>query len=337
MAINVDAAWAKFRRLAIAAVVLIVVWVVGCSASTRIDAGHVGVRIKLAGSARGVQDAEIAVGWVFYNPLTEQVIQFPTSVQNIVWTASAHEGQPMDESITFSSGEGVNINADLGLSFHIDPTMAPKLYGRFRQNDLSILANGYMRNTIREAFQEVASKMPVQEIYGAGKSQMLVDVNTKCRDVLGKDGIVIDQLTINGTLRLPQNVADAINRAMEATQKAIESENRVRQVKAEAEQNITQAHGQAEATRQKAQGEADAVLIKARSEAKSNEIMRLSMSPSVLQYRMMQQWDGKLPSYNGGGQIPMLTIDATKFAPIDEATREKKLKEMLKEGADAGP
>jgi regulator of protease activity HflC (stomatin/prohibitin superfamily) len=337
MAINVDNALGKFRRIGIAAIVLVVVWVVGCSATTRIDAGHVGVRVKLAGTARGVQDAEIAVGWVFYNPLTEQVIQFPTSVQNIVWTASAHEGQPIDESITFSSGEGVNINADLGLSFHIDAAMAPKLYGRFRQNDLSILANGYMRNTIREAFQEVASKMPVQEIYGAGKSQMLQDVNSKCRDVLGKDGIVIDQLTINGTLRLPQNVADAINRAMEATQKAIESENRVRQVKAEAEQNITQAHGQAEATRQKAQGEADAVLIKARSEAKSNEIIRLSVTPSVLQYRMMQQWDGKLPSYNGGGQIPMLTIDATKFAQIDEATREKKLKEMLKEDADAGP
>jgi regulator of protease activity HflC (stomatin/prohibitin superfamily) len=316
---------------------LVIVWIVGCSATTRIDAGHVGVRVKLAGSARGVQDAEIAVGWIFYNPLTEQIIQFPTSVQNIVWSASPHEGQPVDESITFSSSEGVNVNADIGLSFHIDPSMAPKLYARFRQNDLSILANGYIRNTMREAFQEVASKMPVQEVYGAGKSQMLTDVNNKCRDVLGKDGIVIDQLTINGALRLPQNVADAINRAMEATQKAIESENRVRQVKAEAEQNITQAHGQAEATRQKAQGEADAVLIKARSEAKSNEIIRLSVTPSVLQYRMMQQWDGKLPSYNGGGQIPMLTIDATKFAQIDDATREKKLKELLKEDQpDAG-
>jgi regulator of protease activity HflC (stomatin/prohibitin superfamily) len=133
-------------------------------------------------------------------------------------------------------------------------------------------------------------------------------------------------------------VADAINRAMEATQKAIESENRVRQVKAEAEQNITQAHGLAEAARQKAQGEADSVIIKARSEAKANEIMRLSMSPQVLQYRAMQQWDGKLPAYNAGGQIPMLTIDATKFAAIDETTRERKLKELLNEGAnpDAG-
>jgi regulator of protease activity HflC (stomatin/prohibitin superfamily) len=232
----------------------------------------------------------------------------------------------------------VNINGDIGLSFHIDPTMAPKLYARFRQNDLIALANGYIRNTVREAFNDVGSRMPVQEIYGSGKSKMLNDVLNKCRDVLGKDGVVIDQLTINGALHLPQNVADAINRAMEATQKAIESENRVRQVKAEAEQNITQAHGLAEAARQKAQGEADSVIIKARSEAKANEIMRLSMSPQVLQYRAMQQWDGKLPAYNAGGQIPMLTIDATKFAAIDETTRERKLKELLNEGAnpDAG-
>jgi regulator of protease activity HflC (stomatin/prohibitin superfamily) len=174
--------------------------------------------------------------------------------------------------------------------------------------------------------------MPVQDIYGPGKSKMLADVTTKCRDILGKDGIVIDQLTINGTLRLPQNVADAINRAMEATQNAIQSENKVRQVRAEADQAVTQAHGAAEATREKAQGEADALLIRARAEAKANETIRLSVSPTVLQYRALEHWDGKLPQYNGGGQIPMLTIDATKLATgMDEATRERKLKDLLAE------
>ena len=150
----------------------------------------------------------------------------------------------------------MNISADIGLSFHIEPTLAPRLYGRFRLNDLAILSDGYMRNTVREAFNDVASKLPVQDIYGAGKSKMLGDVAQKCRDVFGKDGIVIDQLTINGALRLPQNVMDAINRAMEATQNAIQSRNRVAQVEAEATQAITQAHGQAEAARQKAQGDA---------------------------------------------------------------------------------
>ncbi|MGH7282564.1 MAG: SPFH domain-containing protein [Polyangiaceae bacterium] len=322
----------SLRRIFIGIVVIVVVLMVGCSSTTRIDAGHVGIRVKLAGTERGVQDMPVVTGWVFFNPLTEQIIIFPTSVQNVVWTASAHEGRSVDESITFSSNEGVNINADIGLSFHIEPTLAPKLYGRFRQNDLAILADGYVRNTVREAFNDVGSRMPVQEIYGAGKSKMLNDVVTNCRNVLGKDGFVIDQLTINGALRLPQNVADAINRAMEATQNAIQSENRVRQVKAEAEQAITQAHGAAEAARQKAQGDGDALLIKARSEAKANEIIRLSTTPAVLQYRAIQAWDGKLPTYQAGGQTPLLTFDISKIGSgLDEATRQKRLKELLAE------
>jgi regulator of protease activity HflC (stomatin/prohibitin superfamily) len=323
------------RRVILAAAVAVGIFYVGCSTTTRVDAGHVGIRVKLAGSDRGVQDMPVVTGWVFYNPLTEQLVLFPTSVQNVVWTQSTHEGRAFDESITFSSSEGVNCSADIGLSFHIEPALAPRLYGRFRLNDLDKLADGYMRNTVREAFNDVASKLPVQDIYGAGKSKMLAEVTQKCRDVFGKDGIVIDQLTINGALRLPQNVMDAINRAMEATQKAIESKNRVAQVEAEATQAVTQAHGGAEAARQKAQGEADALLIRARAEAQANEIIRLSTTPAVLQYRALEHWDGKLPEYNAG-QLPMLTFDVGKqTTAADQVGREKRLKELLQESQPA--
>ena len=90
--------------------------------------------------------------------------------------ASAHEGRTVDESITFSSQEGVNINADIGLSFHIEPSLAPHLYLRFRQPDLMLLADGYVRNAVREAFNDVASHMAVQEIYGSGKGKLVADV-----------------------------------------------------------------------------------------------------------------------------------------------------------------
>jgi regulator of protease activity HflC (stomatin/prohibitin superfamily) len=319
------------RRLVLAAGLVATLLYLGCAATTRVDAGHVGIRVKLAGSDRGVQDMPVVTGWVLFNPLTEQIVLFPTSVQNVVWTQSPHEGKPFDESLTLSSSEGVNVNADIGLSFHIEPALAPKLYGRFRLNDLDKLSDGYMRNTVREAFNDVGSRLPVQEIYGAGKGIMLGQVTQKCRDVFGKDGIVIDQLTINGALRLPQNVVDAINRAMEATQKALESKNRVAQVEAEATQAITQAHGAAEAARQKAGGDADALLIRARAEAQANEIIRLSMTPAVLQYRALEHWDGKLPEYNAG-QLPLLTFDASRFAGAgggDEAARQKRLKELL--------
>eukprot|EP00697_Spironema_sp_BW2_P005060 gnl/Spiro4/16830_TR9061_c0_g1_i2.p2 gnl/Spiro4/16830_TR9061_c0_g1~~gnl/Spiro4/16830_TR9061_c0_g1_i2.p2 ORF type:complete len:327 (+),score=27.88 gnl/Spiro4/16830_TR9061_c0_g1_i2:11405-12385(+) len=310
-------------------VALIVLSIFGCTTLERVDVGHIGLKVKLAGSDRGVQDMQIKTGWVFYNPLTEQVVEFPVSVQNITLSANKHEGNSdkdkekdhgIDESVTFSSIEGVNANADIGFSFHIDPAQAPHLYARFRQNDMRELAYGYMRNVLRESFSEVASKMPIQEIYGAGKSKMIAEVTKKCGDNLGKDGIIIDQLTINGALRLPPNVAESINNAMAATQNAIQSENKVRQIEAEAKQTITTATGAAEAARQKATGEADALvirtkaeaetrLVQAESQAKANKIINSSLTPQVIQYKYVDTWDGKLPVYQGSGVNPMLNIN----------------------------
>ncbi len=325
-----DQAASFVKRAALALVAFVVVAWVGCASITRVDAGHVGVRVKLAGSSRGVQDMPTVQGWVFFNPLTEQIVQFPTSVQNLVWTQAKGEGtSPHDDSITFSSKEGASVNADIGIAFHIDPAAAPKLYGRFRQPNLAILANTFVRNAVREAFNETAATMPVQDIYGAGKNKLLADVTAKVKGALEPEGIVIDQLTINGTLRLPDNVVTSINRALEATQNAIQAENRVRQIKAEAEQAIASATGAAEAARQKAQGEADAILIRARAEAKANEILRLSVSPVVLAYRQLERWDGRLPLYHGAGQLPMLTVDVSKVVDLPEAERKKRLEELL--------
>jgi regulator of protease activity HflC (stomatin/prohibitin superfamily) len=318
------------RRFLLGIVLIVGAAVLSAVTLTRIDAAHVGIRVKLAGSARGVQDIPVVTGWVVFNPLTEQIVEFPTSVQNVVWTASAHEGRSVDESLTFSSQEGVNINSDIGLSFHIEPSLSPHLYLRFRQPNLLLLADGYVRNAVREAFNDVASRMAVQDIYGAGKGKLVSDVTRKLNEVLGKDGFLIDQLTINGALRLPENVAQAINRAMEATQNAIQAENRVRQVRAEADQAIAQAHGAAEAARQRAQGEADAVLVRARADARANEIIRLSTSGNVLQYRAIERWDGKLPMMQGGEKMPLLTFDVGKLAAND-AEREKKLRQILAE------
>ena len=264
------------RRLLIAVVLGVGIAIISAVTLTRIDAGHVGIRVKLAGSSRGVQDIPVVTGWVFYNPLTEQIVEFPTSVQNVVWTASAHEGRAVDESITFSSQEGVNINADIGLSFHIEPTLGaaplPSLSpDRSRAARRRLRAQRRARGVQRRRLADGGAGHLRRRQGQARRRRQRADFA-----VLGKDGFIIDQLTINGALRLPENVAQAINRAMEATQNAIQAENRVRQVRAEAEQAIAQAHGGAEAARQRAQGEADAVLIRARADARANEIIRLS-------------------------------------------------------------
>jgi hypothetical protein len=50
---------------------------------TRIEAGHVGVEINLAGQQRGASEIPIRTGWVLYSPLTTQIIEFPTYVQTV--------------------------------------------------------------------------------------------------------------------------------------------------------------------------------------------------------------------------------------------------------------
>jgi regulator of protease activity HflC (stomatin/prohibitin superfamily) len=312
----------------VTAIVLLLTVIVGSASCSRVEPGHVGIRIRLAGSARGVQNAPIVTGWVVYNPLTEQVIEFPTNVQNIIWTRDVNEGSPVDESITFASSEGVTINADIGLAFHIDGEKAPKLYSRFRERDVLVLAHGYVRNVVREALSEVASQLPVQEIYGSGKTKVIRDALELISARLSPDGFIIDQLSFASALRLPDNVVAAINRAIEATQSAIQSENRVRQTRAEADQAITAARGEAEAARQRARGEADSLLIRARGEAQANEIVRLSMTPEVLQYRVQQRWDGHLPVVTSG-TLPMLTVESTRFLALPEAERRDRLRELL--------
>src|SRR5262249_8357062 len=117
------------RRGVVLVGLLVLALVVASSSCARVDAGHVGIRVKLAGCSRGVQDAPVVTGWVVFNPLTESIVEFPTSVQNVVWTRDVHEGSPNDESLTFASSEGVTVNADVGLAFHVDGDKAPRLYG----------------------------------------------------------------------------------------------------------------------------------------------------------------------------------------------------------------
>src|SRR5262245_31004353 len=49
------------------------IWI-GCASTIRVDAGHVGVKVKLTGNERGVQPSPMTPGWHLYNPITEQVI-----------------------------------------------------------------------------------------------------------------------------------------------------------------------------------------------------------------------------------------------------------------------
>lgn len=283
-------------------IVLVCCLLVGCE---RINVGNVGLLIDTAGASRGLQNAPTVSGWVTYNPFTQDVIEFPTTLQTVVWTDK--------EAISFGSVEGVQVGADVSVSFRIDPPAAPRFYGKFRQADLEDFAHGFLRNQVRDGLNEIASRMPVAKIYGEGKTELLHGAHKFVAERLRNDGILVDQLTFNSHLVLPKNVQDSINLTIAQTQQAEQARNRVAQIEAEAQQRVAQAKGEAEAKQTAADAHAYATLKQAESQAKANQLiaeaeadanrkLRESLNPTLVEYEKVRKWNGALPMIGGGAQ-----------------------------------
>lgn len=282
------------RLLRFSILLLTAISLFSCS---KVPAGHVGIKVYLLGTSKGVDSEELGVGryWIGMN---EELYLFPTFQQNYVWTKDKNEGSKNDESFTFQTSEGMSVNADVGISYHLDPTKISYVFQKYRKG-IDEITDIYMRNHVRDAFNSVASKYNVEYVYGKGKSELIKEVSEKIKIDLEKEGIIIDKLYWIGSIRLPEQVLAALNRKIEAKQRAEQRENELRETEAEAKKVIAQA-----------QGEASSILTKAQAQARANKLLSASLTPSLVRYEAIKKWDGKVPQVSGGdkGIIPFIEV-----------------------------
>lgn len=264
--------------------------------ATRIEAGYTGIEVNLAGSQRGASEIPIRTGWVFYSPLTTQIIEFPTFVQTVKWTRDTNEGHPLNEEMGFNSKEGMEIYADVSLSYAIDPKHVPDFYVKYRVNDLDVFTHGILRDIVRNSLNEVASTYVVEDIYGEKKAEFLGKVEQKIQDKVANVGVGIQQFGFIGAPRVPSVIANAITAKAQAIQQAERAQNELATTQAEAAKKIAEAEGDAKSAVTRAQGEADA-----------NRIRQSSLTPQLLELRRLEnqrayidKWNGQLPSVQAG-------------------------------------
>lgn len=269
----------------------------GCSCE-KIDAGNVGIEIKLAGITTGVQDIPLVSGWVWYNPFVTDILEYPTFVQTAKW-----EG---DEAMSFNDKDGLAIGCDVSFSYNLVASKVPNFYTTFRSDDLERFTHGYLRNLARDAFNEVGSTRAVEDIYGAGKEDFIKEVTARVNAHVEPLGVRISQLGVIGGMRLPESVVNQINGKLAATQEAGKVENELRRTRAEVAKQVAQAEGDAKSALAAAEGKAKARLALAEGEAKANEILAKSLSPELLKWRQTEltaaaiaRWDGRRPAYEG--------------------------------------
>jgi len=263
---------------------------------TRIEAGHVGVEINLAGQQRGASEIPIRTGWVLYSPLTTQIIEFPTYVQTVKWTKDVNEGHPINEEMGFNSKEGMEIFVDVSLSYAIEPSKVPDFYVKYRVDDLDRFTHGILRDIVRNSLNEVASTYVVEDIYGEKKATFLNQVEAMIQSKLTPVGVGVQQFGFIGAPRVPTVIATAITAKAQAIQQAERARNELATTQAEAAKKIAEAEGDAKSQVTRAQGEAD-----------SNRIRQVSLTPQLLELRRLEnakslidKWDGRLPSVQSG-------------------------------------
>ena len=276
-------------------------------ACSKVPAGNVGIKVYLLGKDKGVDTEELSVGRYFIG-INEELYLFPTFKQNYSWTADTREGSEQDESFTFQTKEGMEVGADIGITYHLDATKINGIFQKYRRG-IDEITDSFLRNHVRDAFNSIASDMSVESVYGSGKADLIEKVQQAVSAEVGPEGIVVEKIYLIGTFRLPESVVRALNSKIEATQRAQQRENELREAEAEAKKKVAEAEGQAASALAVAKADAEARLIKAKAEAQANKIVSQSLTTTLIQYEKIKSWDGKLPQFQGAG-TPLINIDS---------------------------
>lgn len=252
--------------------ILLVLTVISFSNCTRIDAGHEGMKVNLYGSNRGVDDVALVTGWVWYNPFTTKVYEYPTFVQTVDY-------------------EPFSINAKDGSEFIVDPTIslkmnsgkAPEIFVRYRQG-LDDIVKLTLYNYVKDAFRIELNSFTTDEIVSE-RASFEKNLEESLRMTLEKEGFELVQLTSG--LKYPESIVASVNAKNNAIQQAMRAENELKVAEAEAAKLVAQAEG----------------------EKRANELRMQSLTPLLIQQQMIDKWDGKLPVY---GTVPTLFSNITK-------------------------
>lgn len=262
----------------------------GCS-YVKVPVGSVGVKVNLYGSDKGVQAQQVGPGryWLSMN---EDVYLFPTFTQTRTWTYDNHE------AISFQSKEGMAVASSMGITYHVEPDKVSTLFQTYRKG-IDEITDLYIHNMVRDAFVEIASTMPIEDIYGVRKAELVASVQDRVSKQVSPIGLVVEKVYLIGSMSLPEQVEAGINAKIAATQMAERRQNEVAQAEAEARKEVARAQGEAAA--KIAIAEAEAKSIKIRADA-------LAQNAKLVEWEAVQKWNGVLPQYTMGGAVPFIQM-----------------------------
>jgi regulator of protease activity HflC (stomatin/prohibitin superfamily) len=276
------------------------IYISGC-ACERVPVGYAGVKVHLLGSSKG--DVEVMKPGRYWIGFNEDLFLFPLFKQTYPFSASKTEGKSEDESFWFQASKGLQINADVGVTLTVQKEKVVDLFTSYRTGIDEIIHN-FLRNIMRDAFNEVASAYTVEDLYGEKKTNLTKEVLAIVQAKMAPQGILVEDVHLLSALRLPQNVVGAIQMKIQATQMAEKAENELRMAQAEAKKRVAEAEGEALAIKAKAEGDAAAN----RAKISTIDQKLIDYERMLNDRKAIEKWNGSLPSTMCGNSTPFISI-----------------------------
>jgi regulator of protease activity HflC (stomatin/prohibitin superfamily) len=265
------------------AVGLVVAILVGVSSCERIDAGHVGVKVNMFGSGKGVNDITECTGVVFYNPMSTKIYEFPTFIQ--------HKEYSGENSFIVNSKDGSEFSVSPIMNYSVKGDMVPKIFAKYRRS-LGEIEEGFLKTAVYDAFRLATNKYTADDLI-SNRALFEIEVRRLLDKQLLTEGFIINQFTSN--LIYPNTFKKSIEAKNNAVQAALRAENEVKTAEAQAKIKIA-----------KANGDAEALLANARAEAESNRLRQQTLTPMLLQQQWIEKWKGNVPSTQLGANTQVL-------------------------------
>ncbi|MFW9598424.1 MAG: prohibitin family protein [Paludibacter sp.] len=168
-----------------------------------------------------------------------------------------------------SSSDIQTIDVEISLVYSLDPTKVGKVFQTYGLD----IENTLLRPTLSEKINAVIAEYPI-EAFVEKRAEISNRINTAFSNQIAGNGITVKSLLITN-----HDFSDEFNKAIED--------------KKVAEQGALTAKF---------------TLERMKLEAEAQKVKQASLSDMVLQEMAINKWDGKMPQYFSGGQLPFITV-----------------------------
>lgn len=227
--------------VAVGVVLFLIFGVFSCKIA---DSAEVALVVDQIGTNKGVPNIEMASGFIWYFPPTQDVFMYPTSVQHKVWSASLDEDSPTDEHIDVTSADGATFGLDVSINLQLQRARASELFIKYRVG-MEDLINTRVRTIVRKELLDNAvsfasdSLLQHRNVYEANVTKSLTIS-------LEKEGFTLNNIAVL-KMALPASYKAAIERKIAVLQETATIISQTKQAEQTALKKVALAKGNYEA------------------------------------------------------------------------------------------